>query len=80
MSNITSQNPSWATSSYGHPADISPLESSALGDHLSQCDSQRGALQAIQSGADELRDVLVERVVTSAVVIVLLVGGSLLMI
>ena len=79
MSKITALSPNWDTSSFGHPADITPLERSALGDHLSQCGALRGPLQTLQTGADELQDILAGRVVTSALVILLLVGGSYLM-
>jgi hypothetical protein len=79
MSKISSLAPSWDTSSFGHPADISPLERSALGDHLNQCGALRGPLQALQTGADELHGMVAGRVVTSVLVLMLLVGGSWLM-
>lgn len=79
MSKMPSMTPSWDTSSYGHPADFSAQERSALGDHLNHCDSQRGPLQTLRSGADELQGVLAGRVITSAVVLTLLFGGSWLM-
>lgn len=76
MSTISSREPTWDTSSFGHPADISPLERSALGDHLSQCGALRGPLQTLQTGAGELHGMVAGRVVTSVLVLVLLVGGS----
>ncbi|QCB45429.1 hypothetical protein [Hydrogenophaga sp. PAMC20947] len=79
MSKISSHTPSWDTSSFGHTAEISPLERSALGDHLSQCGALRGPLQTLQTGADDLHDMVAGRVVTSVLVILLLVGGSMLL-
>ena len=79
MSKIPSMSPSWDTSSFGHPADISLRERSALGDHLAHCGAQRGPLQALRNGADELQGLLAGRVITSAVVLTLLFGGSWLM-
>jgi hypothetical protein len=79
MSKISSLTPSWDTSSFGHPADISPLERTALGDHLSQCGALRGPLQALQTGGDALQGLVAGRVVTSVLVLGLLFGGSWLM-
>jgi hypothetical protein len=79
MSKITSLAPGWDTSSFGHPADISPLERSALGDHLSQCGALRGRLHALRTGVDGLHGLLAGHVVTSAILAMLLVGGVWLM-
>lgn len=79
MSKIPSMSPSWDTSSFGHPADISLRERSALGDHLAHCGAQHGPLQTLRNGADELQGLLAGRVITSAVVLTLLFGGSWLM-
>ncbi|WP_291010619.1 hypothetical protein [Hydrogenophaga sp.] len=79
MSNISSQAPCWDTSSFGHPADVSPLERSALGEHLSQCGALRGRLHTLRTGADGLHGLLTGHVVTTAMVAMLLVGGVSLM-
>lgn len=79
MPTIPSLAPHWATSSLGNPADISALERTALSDHLAHCGAQRGRLQVLWSGADELQGILAGRVITSAVVLALLFGGSWLM-
>ena len=79
MSKIPSMSPSWDTSSFGHPADISLRERSALGDQLAHCGAQRGPLQTLRNGADELQGLLAGRVITSAVVLTLMFGGSWLM-
>ncbi|MGS5086248.1 hypothetical protein ACVC7V_07035 [Hydrogenophaga sp. A37] len=79
MSNTSSLEPHWDTASMGLPADISSTERSALSEHLSLCCAQRGPLQSLRVGASEMGGVLAGRVVTSLLVIVLLVGGSWLM-
>lgn len=79
MSNTSSLEPRWDTASMGLPADISSTERSALSDHLSLCGALRGPLQSLQAGANEMQGMLAGRVVTSLLVIVLLVGGSWLM-
>jgi hypothetical protein len=79
MSKTSSFEPRWDTASMGLPADISSNERTALSEHLSLCGALRGPLQSLQAGASEMRGALAGRVVTSLLVIVLLVGGSWLM-
>jgi|APMed6443717190_1056831.scaffolds.fasta_scaffold55662_2 hypothetical protein len=79
MSNTSPLEPRWDTASMGLPADISSTERSALSDHLSLCGALRGPLQSLQAGANEMRSMLAGRVVTSVLVMVVLVGGSWLM-
>ncbi len=79
MSKISFQTPRWDTSSFGHPADILPLERSALSDHLSQCGALRGWLHTLRIGVDRLHGLLVGHVVTSVLAVTLLVVGAWLM-
>lgn len=79
MSNTSRIEPRWDTASMGLPADLSLTERSALSDHLSLCGALRGPLQSLQAGANDMQGMLAGRVVTSLLVIVLLVGGSWLM-
>lgn len=79
MSHTSSFETRWDTASMGLPADISSTERSALSEHLSLCGALRGPLQSLQAGANEVQGVLAGRVVTSALVVVLLFGGSWLM-
>ncbi len=76
MPKSTAFAPSWDTSSFGHPADISPLECSALGEHLSLCSRSRGPLQALRTGAAVVRGFVVPRLVTTAFFIALIAGTS----
>jgi hypothetical protein len=69
----------WDTASLGQSPDVSPLERSALSEHLSQCGRLRGPLQSLSSGAGDLQGMLAGRVITSVLVLILFVGGSWLM-
>lgn len=66
--------PNWATSSFGHTADTSPAELSALGEHLQTCHGVSGRLFALQCGGEAVRRFLAGRVVTTLVVAAVLIG------
>lgn len=76
MSKFSSTTPSWGTSSFGHPADCSPLQRSELADHMVHCSAHQGHLQGLEDRAKELRSLLAGRVVTSVLLITLMVGAS----
>lgn len=70
----------WSTSSYGDAADTSPMELSALGEHLSQCKSMSGRLFALRCSAASLHTFVASRFVTTLVVVLAtgLTGAALL--
>jgi len=76
MPKSTAFTPSWDTSSFGHPADISPLERSALGEHLSLCGQARGPLQTLRTGAGLVRGFVMPRLVTTVFFIALMAGTA----
>ncbi len=76
MPKYTASAPSWDTSSFGHPADTSPMECSALADHLSLCSRSRGPFQFLRVGAAVVRSVVLPRLVTTALVIALIAGAT----
>lgn len=76
MPKSTAFAPSWDTSSYGHPADTSPMEYSALADHLSVCSRSRGPMQSLRNGAGLLRGFVVPRLVTTVFFIALIAGAA----
>jgi len=78
MSKYSPLSPHWDTSSFGHPTDAAPLQREALGDHLAQCSAQRSPLHRLENGAGELRRLVAGRFVTSALLLTLLVGASLM--
>lgn len=68
--------PSWDTSSFGHPADTSPMECSALADHLSVCTRSRGPMQVLRTGAGLVRGFVVPRLVTTLFFVALIAGTT----
>jgi hypothetical protein len=74
MKNKLLHSPNWETSSFGHPAEVTPVERAALSDHLSLCATMRGPLHVFQSGAANLQSVLAGRVITSVLIVLMLAG------
>lgn len=68
--------PSWDTSSFGHPADTSLMECSALAEHLSACSHSLGPLQVLRMGADLVRGFIVPRLVTTVFFVALIAGTT----
>lgn len=72
--------PSWSTASFGDTADTSPMELSALGEHLDLCRGSRGRLFALHCVAQAMHGFVAARFVTTLVVVALLIGvGSLVL-
>ena len=71
--------PHWSTSSFGSPADTSPMELAALGEHLNRCVKRHGLFSRLQCVGDALNDFAAPRVMTIlALFAVLAVTASLL--
>lgn len=70
--------PFWSTASFGDTADTSPMELSALGEHLDSCKASHGRLFALQCMAERLNSFMASRLVTTLVVAGLLIGVGLL--
>jgi hypothetical protein len=64
--------PRWTTSSFGSPADTSPVELAALGEHLNRCTGQRGALVALRRAGEAVNDFAVPRMMTTLALFALL--------
>ena len=62
----------WTTASFGHHADTLPAELSALGDHLGQCQGQRGRWFSLQCMAEATHGLLASHFVTTLFGVVLL--------
>jgi hypothetical protein len=75
MTKKRSHSPGWETSSFGHPAEVSPHERAALSDHLSLCAALRGPLQVLHSGFAAVQGILAGRVITAVLLVFTLVGG-----
>ncbi len=68
--------PLWSTASYGDTADTSPVELSALGDHLDACKPLKGRWFAARCMAEAMHGFVASRLVTTLVVAALLIGVS----
>ena len=71
--------PSWSTASFGDTADSTPVELTALGEHLHMCKGSRGRLFALQCVAETMNGFISSRFVTTVVVVGFLIGASSLM-
>jgi len=78
MNETADARPCWSTASFGDPADTSPMELSALGEHLHLCRTLSGRLFVLRCGAEAVQCFVASRFVTTLVVLSLLIGlGSL---
>ena len=68
----------WSTASFGNAADTTPMELSALGEHLDTCHGERGRLFGLRCKADVVRGFVATRFVTSLLAVALLIGLALL--
>jgi hypothetical protein len=71
--------PTWTTASLGAHADTSPLELSALGEHLGRCQTGRGPLFALRCAADATHGLVAPRFVTTLVVVAALLAAAALL-
>lgn len=79
MNNDSVTTHSWSTSSFGGSVDTSPMELSALGEHLNVCRSTSGRLFALRCAAEKMNGFVAGRFVTTlAVAVTVLIGVGLL--
>ena len=73
---VTSRTPfrPWATASFADAADTSPMELSALGEHVENCNGSRGRMFGIRCAADSLIAFIAPRFVTTAVIVAIVFG------
>lgn len=57
--------PSWSTASFGDAADTSPMELSALGEHLQHCSATPGPLVRLRFAAETMNGFVSARLVTT---------------
>ncbi len=70
--------PAWTTASIGEAPDTSPMELSALGEHLNTCRSHTGRFFTLQCVAEVANGFVSARLVTTLVVLTTLIAiGSL---
>lgn len=66
----------WTTSSFGDTADTTPMELSALGEHLDVCKALTGPLFALRCAAEAVHAFAATRVVTTLFVAAVLIGAG----
>jgi hypothetical protein len=64
--------PIWSTSSLGDTVDTSPMELTALGQHLDLCAGSRGRWFKVQCVAEAMNGFIAPRLVTTLVIVTLL--------
>lgn len=79
MKSTTITSSPWTTSSFGGAADTSPMELSALGDHLDLCREPHGAWFALRCFGESLHQFVASRFVTTLVVATFLMGAMALL-
>lgn len=71
--------PTWTTAAAGELADTSPMELSALGEHLGRCQTLRGPLFALRCAVDATHGLVAPRFVTTLVVAATLLAAAVLL-
>jgi len=66
----------WTASRHGVTVDTSPMELSALGEHLATCHDARGHLFALHGAAERMHGFMATRFVTTVVALTLLFSVS----
>jgi len=66
----------WSTASYGHDADTSPVELSALGAHLGRCQQSRGRLFKLQCLAEAAHGAVSARMITTLVALAAITAAA----
>jgi hypothetical protein len=74
MKSKTIAAPLWRTASLGNSPDTSPMELSALGEHMDRCTGSRGGLFTLHCLAEALIGFLASRFWTTSVVAAILLG------
>lgn len=74
MTNLPSDGLRWSTAAYGSSTDTTPVELSALGEHLQQCQAGSRRLRALQRGADALHGFVAPRFVSTLALLAALGG------
>ena len=66
--------PRWSTASIADAAETSPMELSALGEHVSLCNGSRGRWFAMQCAADAVHAFVAPRLITTLFIAGTLIG------
>lgn len=64
----------WSTAAFSDPADTTPMELNALGEHFDNCQGRRGRWFSLQCMAEALHGSVAPRFVTTLVVATVMIG------
>ena len=64
----------WATAAFSEPADTTPMELDALGQHYDRCQNRRGRWFSLQCMIESLHSSVAPRFVSTLVVATLVIG------
>jgi hypothetical protein len=67
--------PHWSTAAEGEAVGTSPMELSALGEHLQTCRGMRTRLMALSHAAETMHVFAATRLITTLVLVSVLIGG-----
>jgi hypothetical protein len=70
--------PRWSTAAYGDPADTSPGELSALGEHLNLCRGSQGRWFGLHCAAERMNGIVAPRFITTLLVVTMMIAAALL--
>jgi hypothetical protein len=63
--------PCWSTASFGDAVDTSPMELSALGEHLQHCNGTHGRLSRLRFAAESINGFVTARFMTTLALLAL---------
>ncbi len=63
--------PCWSTASFGDAVDTSPMELSALGEHLQHCNGTHGRLSRLHMAAEAIHGFVTTRFMTTLALVAL---------
>lgn len=78
MTNYIAAAPAWSTASFTEAATASPMDMSALHEHLKGCNGAHQRWMALNCAADAFHGFVTTRFVTTMAIVALLVGVGLL--
>ncbi|MDO8419537.1 MAG: hypothetical protein Q7S90_05815 [Rubrivivax sp.] len=74
----TMAGPRWSTACFGDSTDTTPMELTALGEHVSLCRAAGGRFSGLRCGIDAVHGMVASRFVTTLILATVLIGAVLL--
>ena len=71
---VSTEHRRWTTAAFSEPADTTPMELDALGQHYDRCQVKRGRWFSLQCMIESLHSSVAPRFVTTLVIATLVIG------